>query len=268
MINIALLGAGRIGAMHARCVAAPPRAGLSAVYDARADAALLASPTATHCDHIELAAAGKPALCEKPPDLDIARISPGWSNAGKNWRRSSAAAPSCSSASTAVLTPIMPNWRRARPAGETDHHQPRPVTAGGALVAPDICARCDDVDTAMVILRAASGALCHINCSRRAAYGYDQRVEAFGAHGMLISDNRAATAVTRHGADGARRGPLPHFFIERYAESYRRQLDAFVAAVENRRPAAPSFEDGRRALLLANAAEKALRRGQWAEVEF
>ena len=332
MIGIALLGAGRIGAMHARHIAAHPRARLSAVYDAEgsaaaavaaqcgapaadraapaldaADAVLIASPTATHCDYIELAAAaGKPALCEKPPGLDIARVEQcrqklaalggdAIVQLGFNRRFDPGHAELAARAASGELgrlekliitsrdpaPPPADYWAvsgglfRDMMIHDFDlarfvlGEEPAQVfAAGGALVAPDICARCDDVDTAMVILRAASGALCHINCSRRAAYGYDQRVEAFGAHGMLISDNRAATAVTRHGADGARRGPLPHFFIERYAESYRRQLDAFVAAVENRRPAAPSFEDGRRALLLANAAEKALRRGQWAEVEF
>lgn len=127
----------------------------------------------------------------------------------------------------------------------------------------------DDADTAMVIMQTDGGVLCHINCSRRAAYGYDQRVEAFGAKGMLISGNRTATQVERHNAQAtAAREPLLNFFIERYAESYRHQLDAFAEAVTNQTAATPSFEDGRRALILANAAEESRRRGCWVDINY
>ena len=78
-----------------------------------------------------------------------------------------------------------------------------------------------DPDTAMVVLRMAGGGLVHVNSSFRAVYGYDQRIEVFGATGMLISDNHRATTVERFGKDGVRRDPLLHFFLDRYAESYR-----------------------------------------------
>ena len=78
----------------------------------------------------------------------------------------------------------------------------------------------------------ASGALVHVNSSFRAVYGYDQRIEAFGSKGMLISRNHQPTALERYDAAGIRQDPLLRFFIERYAESYARELDDFVRAIE------------------------------------
>src|SRR5450631_3550459 len=118
-----------------------------------------------------------------------------------------------------------------------------------------------DPDTAMVVLRMAGGALVHINSSFRAIYGYDQRIEAFGEKGMLISGNQQPTTLERHGKDGIRRDPLLYFFIDRYAESYRRELDAFVQAVEIRSAPAVGFEDGRRALMIAEAGVRSAKTG-------
>ena len=141
--------------------------------------------------------------------------------------------------------------------------EPVEVTAmSGVLVDPRI-GEAGDVDSAMALLRMASGALCHINCSRRCAFGYDQRIELFGELGMLISANPTRTNVERYTADGtAARDRLHPFFIERYQESYVREIDAFVDAVENGVPPTPGFDDGRRALLLADAAEESARTGR------
>ena len=92
-----------------------------------------------------------------------------------------------------------------------------------------------DPDTAMVMLTMASGALVHVNSSFRAVYGYDQRIEAFGEKGMLISRNHQPTTLERHDAGGIRQDPLLRFFIERYAESYARELDEFVRAIDEKR---------------------------------
>jgi myo-inositol 2-dehydrogenase/D-chiro-inositol 1-dehydrogenase len=118
-----------------------------------------------------------------------------------------------------------------------------------------------DPDTAMVMLRMGSGALVHVNSSFRAVYGYDQRIEAFGEKGMLISRNRQPTTVERYDAGGIRQDPLLRFFIERYAESYARELDDFVRAVAEARAPAIGFEDGRRALAIAEAAAASARTG-------
>jgi myo-inositol 2-dehydrogenase/D-chiro-inositol 1-dehydrogenase len=114
----------------------------------------------------------------------------------------------------------------------------------------------------MVQLTMASGALVHVNSSFRAVYGYDQRIEAFGEKGMLISTNHHPTSLERHGVHGVRRDPLLHFFIDRYEQSYERELDAFIRAVES--GAAPSIglDDGRRALAIAQAGVRSAKSGE------
>ena len=107
----------------------------------------------------------------------------------------------------------------------------------------------------MVMLRMAGGALVHVNSSFRAVYGYDQRIEAFGEKGMLISRNRQPTTLERYSADGIREDGLLRFFIERYAESYARELDEFIRALDERRaPAVGEPIDGAR--LSSSAATK------------
>ena len=118
-----------------------------------------------------------------------------------------------------------------------------------------------DPDTAMVVMRMQSGALVHVNSSFRAVYGYDQRIEAFGAKGMLVSGNQHRTALERYAHDGVRRDPLLAFFTERYAESYRLELDAFITAVESGCAPPIGLDDGRRALLLAEAGVRSAKSG-------
>src|SRR5260370_1451288 len=111
--------------------------------------------------------------------------------------------------------------------------------------------------------RRPGGALCHINNSRRAAYGYDQRVEVFGAKGMVRSDNLRPTAILKSNeAATDAHDPLLAFFVERYAQSYVHEIDDFIAAVLSRRKPSVGAEDGRRALLLADAALQAHRTGR------
>jgi len=118
-----------------------------------------------------------------------------------------------------------------------------------------------DPDTAMVVLRMSNGALVHVNSSFRSVYGYDQRIEAFGEKGMLISGNHQPTSLERHGSEGMRRDPLLHFFIDRYGESYRREIDAFVEAIEAGTTPAIGLEDGRRALMIAEAGVRSAKSG-------
>jgi len=107
----------------------------------------------------------------------------------------------------------------------------------------------------MVVMRTADGTMCHINNSRSAVYGYDQRVELMGRKGMILSGNRREDEVRRFDAGGTEKAsPYLHFFMERYQEAFAAELDAFATAVETGQPCEPGFEDGRRALLLAEAA--------------
>jgi len=112
-------------------------------------------------------------------------------------------------------------------------------------------------------METADGTQCCINNYRKATYGYDQRVEAIGELGMLKAENRRPTTLERWNAEHTTaRDPIFHFFIERYAEAYNAELGAFVDAVEKGRAMPVDFEDGRRALLLANAAYESLRTGR------
>jgi myo-inositol 2-dehydrogenase/D-chiro-inositol 1-dehydrogenase len=118
-----------------------------------------------------------------------------------------------------------------------------------------------DPDTAMVQLRMKGGALVHVNSSFRAVYGYDQRIEAFGEKGMLISRNQQPTSLERHSADGIRQDSLLFFFTERYAESYRRELDEFVRAIDAGKAPPIGVADGRAALAIADAAVESAKSG-------
>jgi myo-inositol 2-dehydrogenase/D-chiro-inositol 1-dehydrogenase len=123
--------------------------------------------------------------------------------------------------------------------------------------------RLGDVDTALVTLRTAEGVLCQISNSRRATYGYDQRLEVLGSKGMLRAENVQPDTVSRWTEDGGQLPRLLDFFVERYAAAYRAELDHFVRAVEDpSQPLLTGPADGRRALRLADAAAESLESGQ------
>lgn len=327
MIAIGLIGLGRIGQLHADNLRAHPQFELRAVFDVNARvcgdtarrlgvaaaksisammeddtlaAVMIASPTATHCDLIEQATqAGKAVLCEKPLDLDMARVQQCeqrraagvFVQLGFNRRfdpghaavLSRAAAGEVGRVEKVVITsrdPGLPSAEYLAASGglfrdmmihdfdmaraALGSEPVRVLAVGAALAAPQVCEAVGDVDTAMAILQTERGALCHINCARRAVYGYDQRLEIVGSDGMLLSDNRTRTQAQLYNAEmtGARE-PLLHFFTERYADSYRLQLDAFAVQAAD----APSFADGVAALRLANAADESARSGQWVSVD-
>ncbi len=255
------------------------------------DAVLIATPTSTHVDYLEAAVrAGKPVLCEKPIDLSLARVNelaariagspvpimlgfvrrfdPGHAAAQR-----AAAAGEIGALHQVIITSRDPGMApdsyietsggifRDMTIHDLDlarfmlGEEIATVTATGArLVDPALMARCGDFDTVVVTLSTASGRQAVITNSRRAVYGYDQRVELFGSEGMLISDNRRENLVTRHvaGATGIA-APLQHFFIERYSEAFNAEIGHFVDAIEGTAPVPAGFEDGRQALLLADA---------------
>jgi myo-inositol 2-dehydrogenase/D-chiro-inositol 1-dehydrogenase len=125
--------------------------------------------------------------------------------------------------------------------------------AASCQVDPGIAAA-GDVDTAIVTLRTAGGRLCQISNSRRAVYGYDQRIEAHGAAGMLRAGNVTATTLEYANAAGFATDPALPFFLERYAAAYRAELDAFVNAIDGGGTEHPDGTDGLAALVLADAA--------------
>lgn len=138
---------------------------------------------------------------------------------------------------------------------------------GSCLVDPKIGAL-GDVDTACVSLVTSSGKQAVILNSRRTAYGFDQRIEAFGSAGMVISDNPRATGLKRFSnANFGAPDRFRAFFMERYGESYRREIEAFVAGVAKGAPASVSALDGLRAVYLAEAAGASLRLGKPIELK-
>src|SRR3954469_14911905 len=325
MVNFAVLGCGRIGRMHARNIKAPPRAELVGVYDVfakaadevgnelgakvlgsvdealndpRIDAVFIASSTDTHVDLITSSAkAGKAVLCEKPIDLDIARVEACWNEIGKldplvmigfNRRfdpsfkalHDRIQAGELGQLEQVVITsrdPAPPPAQYIKGSGGLfrdmtihDFDMARYLAGdiveiqamGGNLIDPAI-GQVGDIDAAMVVLRAVSGALVHINNSRRCAYGYDQRIEAFGERGMMQAGNRHDTTVEAWTAEGTHRmDPVQDFFIARYAEAYRAEIDHFISCVETGATPLAGFADGRAALALADAALESARTGR------
>jgi myo-inositol 2-dehydrogenase/D-chiro-inositol 1-dehydrogenase len=114
----------------------------------------------------------------------------------------------------------------------------------------------------MVTLTTASGKLCQISNSRRASYGYDQRIEAFGSLGMLQAQNESDTRLRFTGEAGQVEDKPKWFFLERYAQAYQLEIGDFVAAWQERRAPLAGAQDGLEALRLADAAERSLREGR------
>jgi myo-inositol 2-dehydrogenase/D-chiro-inositol 1-dehydrogenase len=119
----------------------------------------------------------------------------------------------------------------------------------------------------MVLLRTNSGKQCHINGCREAVYGFDQRVEVFGSKGMVMNQNHRPTTVRRWSSTATDAGqPLLNFFLERHADSYRVELNAFLDALHNKRPMPSTPQDGLRALHLANCAYESATTGRLVKV--
>ena len=263
---------------------------------------LIATSTDTHVALITAAVkAGKAVLCEKPVDLDLERARSCWREIapaqpavmlGFNRRfdpsfralRERLHGGEIGRLELALITsrdPQPPPAGYLRVSGGLfrdmtihDFDMARylagdiaAVQAVGANLVDPAIGALGDIDTCAITLRARSGARVQINNSRRSVYGYDQRLEVFGAGGMLQAGNRRATTVEASSATRtAARDPVLDFFIERYAEAYRAELDAFVAALEAGQPVSPDFADGVAALELAVAAGESLATGRTVEI--
>ncbi|MGF1563091.1 MAG: inositol 2-dehydrogenase [Geminicoccaceae bacterium] len=269
------------------------------------EAVLIATSTETHAEYIEQAvAAGKPVLCEKPIDLDLKRVnlcaeriagSPVPVQIGFNRRfdpghraaREACLAGEIGALHQVVITsrdPGMPPRSYYQAAGGllrdmTIHDfdlarfmlgdEPVEVFAMAArMIDPALMTELNDHDTAMLLMRTADGKQCHINNSRTAVYGYDQRVELLGSQGMLLSDNRKPHELRRFNAEQSEASaPYQYFFIERYHEAFMAELASFVAHIKDGTPPEVGFEDGRRALVLAEAAYRSLAERRVVRVE-
>jgi len=326
-LRVAVIGAGRIGRLHAENVnrrirgavvlgiadlrreaaeeAAAACGGVrwtteprELIADARTDAVLIATATDTHAGLIEEAAnRGKHILCEKPIDLDLGRARAAVAAAreravrlqiGFNRRfdtaferlaegRRRGAVGSVHLLRITSRDPSPPPLAYLRTSGGIfldmtihDFDMARYLSgleveevfaSASVLVDPEI-ATVGDFDTATVQLRFAGGALGVIDNSRRAIYGYDQRAELFGSTGCLVAANPIPGDVTVWNEHGAHLGRPYDFFLDRYADSYVREVDAFVKAILERHEPLVSGEDGIRAIELAHAAARSAREGR------
>lgn len=322
-VNFALLGAGRIGRVHAKAVTSNQNARLVAVADtfptvANAigaqygaevrtideietahdiHAVIICTPTDTHADLIErFARAGKSIFCEKPVDLDVARVKSCIDTVKKTGAKLMvgfnrrfdphfmAVKEAIDSGRIGKVEMITITSRDpgpppldyiARSGGIfrdmtihdfdmarflLDGEQIASVSAHAAVLVDPAIGTAGDYDSATVILETVSGRQAVISNSRRATYGYDQRIEVHGSLGSASAENQRPISIEVATADGYTRPPLHDFFMTRYTEAYANEIAAFVAAVETGQLISPSGEDGLVALELADAALESVNR--------
>jgi len=127
----------------------------------------------------------------------------------------------------------------------------------------------NDYELAMCLIKSKKGVICMINNSRHCSYGYDQRIEVFGSKGMVISGNKRDNASEKFlGSKTAIKRPLLNFFIDRYEKAYQLQLNDLVYLVQKRKNPRAGFEEGRKAIIIANAAYKSLKFNKVVKINF
>jgi myo-inositol 2-dehydrogenase/D-chiro-inositol 1-dehydrogenase len=322
-LGIAVIGAGRIGYLHARHVAgaidgarlvavmdadpaAAERAAFAGAYttgdvgrilaDASVDAVLIASPTSLHAEQVKAAAAaGKAIFCEKPIALDLSetvaamravdeagvpfqigfnrRYDPGYAELARTVQsgelgrvemfRSQSSDPTPPPREYAAvsggiyLDSVIHDIDTARfVAGEVER-----VTALGRVLVEPYLGEMGDVDTSILTLEFASGALGVLQNTRRTVFGHDLRAEVHCERGKLVTEAERATNVWRYDKGGIH-GDFVFYFIERFRDAYRAEVQAFVDAVRDRRPPTPGTRDAIESLRVALAATRSLKTGQ------
>lgn len=316
MVRIGILGAGRIGQVHARAIKDTAGAELAAVSDPFGDAAplmateygcdvctvdqiaadatidgvLICTPTDLHADQIEqFARAGKAVFCEKPIDLNIDRVKACLSvvdsvdgtlmlgfnrryDADFNALKDAIDAGRIGDVEMVTITsrdpgpPPVAYIERSggifRDMAIHDFDVARwmlgeeieTVMAQASVLVDPAIETAGDFDSANILLKTASGKHAIITNSRRAAYGYDQRIEVHGSTGKAEADNTHAARIQVASDAGYTRPPLEDFFMSRYAQAYAAEIAAFVACVKDGAPPPTTGQDGLRALILAEAA--------------
>jgi len=323
-VRFGLLGAGRIGRVHAKAITGDAEARLVAVADAfptaaqaiaesygceirtidqietadDIDAVVICTPTDTHADLIErFARAGKAIFCEKPIDLSLARVedclkvvreTQATLMVGFNRRfdphfravRAEIEKGTLGEVEMVVITSRDPGAPPVEYIGRSggifrdmtihDFDMARfllgeeiaEVSAMASVLVDPAIGKAGDFDSAQVMLRTASGKMAVISNSRRATYGYDQRIEVHGSKGLASAENQRPVSIEVATGAGYTRPPLHDFFMTRYTEAYAAEIAAFIAALSGKAAAKPSGEDGLAALALAEAALKAVAEGR------
>ena len=327
-VKFGLLGAGRIGKVHARAIRNNPDAELVAVADAipaaakslaegygiairsideiaqsaDIDAVVICTPTDTHADLIEqFTAAGKAVFCEKPVDLSVERVqrcleavkaNGGTLMVGFNRRfdpdfMAVKAAIDGGAIGDVEMVTISSRDPGAPPADYikrsggifrdmTIHdfdmarwllgEEPETVIATASVLTDPEIEKLGDYDSVNVLLRTASGKQAVITNSRRATYGYDQRIEVLGSKGSVAAENQREANIEIANANGFTRPPLLNFFMTRYTEAYANEIAGFIGAVDNGSATPTTGDDGLKALALADAALKSAQEGRAVKV--
>lgn len=324
MLNICLIGAGRIGKVHAMAVEKLSDARISHVVDplvdgakeiaslygadiidlddafktSHIDAFIIASSTNTHAPLLtRCAEAGKPVFCEKPIDLDYdkavncveaveksgitcmlgfnRRFDPNFFELKQRMCQGA-----IGNLETLIITsrdPSPPPAEYVQVSGGLFRdmmihdfdmarwllgEEPTRIFATGSVMVDPAIGAAGDIDTASVTLNTQSGAIAVITNSRRATYGYDQRIEAFGEKGMLQAGNQLENTVKFSTNEHVAGAKPQYFFLERYANAYRIELEQFVNALKNNTLPPATADDGLKALALADAALRSYQTGQ------
>jgi len=323
MYQVGLIGAGRIGKVHAMSVGANPDARikyvsdvyqpaaeeLAAAYGAETatvdeimndpdvDIVMICSVTDTHADLIVRSAkAGKAIFCEKPIDLDIERVREvlavvketraklmvGFNRRfDPNFQAVKAKIESGDAGKVELVTiasrdPAPPPIDYVKGSGGLFRdmmihdfdmarwllgEEPVRVYASASSLVDPAIGKAGDVDTAVVTLTCASGRIAVITNSRRATYGYDQRIEVHGSKGMVAAGNVLENSMGFYGNDGVTTAKPMFFFLERYAPAYAAEFASLMEALKSDATLSPSGDDGYRSLALAEAALASLKSG-------
>ncbi len=326
-LHIGIIGAGRIGRVHAETLAfrlpetqiaaitdvnreaaqaVADRCNISRVVDSSAEiladpqvqAVLICSPTSTHADLIvEAAKAGKHIFCEKPIAFSLDRIDRALEavkTAGvqlqigfnrrfdANFARVRQAVKSGEIGKPSLMhiisrDPSPPPLSYVRTSGGIfldmtihDFDMARFLigdeveeiyTAAGVMVDPQI-GEAGDLDTALIVLRFGNGVIATIDNSRKAVYGYDQRVDILGTDGSIATGNCYPNQAVVSSATTVYKDLPLNFFMERYTESFVSELRSFVAAVLQERATEVTGIDGRIPVVMALAARKSYDEGR------
>ena len=138
--------------------------------------------------------------------------------------------------------------------------EPAKIIASGSNISDKRFDKIKDFELASTIIRSKAGVQCIITNSRHCSFGYDQRIELFGSKGMLISENKRQNETSLYSAQStSNKSPLLNFFIERYKDAYKNQLKDFAKFIRKKIQPLAGFEEGRKALIIANAAQKSLQ---------
>ena len=254
------------------------------------DAIIIATPTTTHYDLIHSAAAAKKAIfCEKPIDMDADKIRDCMKTVEDNdvafmtgfnrrfdlnFANVQARIAAGEVGNVEIVTilsrdPSPPPIDYVKSSGGLFRdmmihdfdmarfllgEDPISVHAVGSCLVDAEIGIAGDVDTAATTLKTASGKICQISNSRRATYGYDQRIEVHGSKGLLRAGNILENTVECATASGFHQAPAMNFFLERYHAAYITELTYFIECLEAGEPPKPSAEDGLKAQLIADAA--------------